>query len=250
MPGFAQVGFTQFIRPDGTVLFDIARGDPYIKLVKVQDAAANTILDLTGTKPSLQNCGNIGFSAFLMGTAANRPAAGTANRLYFTTDTWQLSYDNGTKWSDLNAVTWGGAPLSYAFASLGSSGFSTTSTSLVSSGNGTSLVCPSSGVILVHACCVANNSTQNDTIQVGLYRSTVGIPSAGSAPASGDVQVALTTRTRGTGSSNSEVSSIFTDTGLTSGTTYYYYRVAAIPTAGTCNLIGGSNQTTILLQAL
>ncbi len=97
---------------------------------------------------------------------------------------------------------------------------------------------------------VTNNSTQNDAVRVALYESTDGIPSAGSAPATGDTLIYQTTRTRSTASSNSETTSHVARSGLTPGVTYYYYHALAAPSGGTANLVGGDNQTTILVQTM
>lgn len=53
----------------------------------------------------------------LAGVAASRPAAGTAGRLYFATDTGALSYDNGTSWASVGGGGGGGftGPWDYPF---------------------------------------------------------------------------------------------------------------------------------------
>lgn len=40
----------------------------------------------------------------IFNTADNRPAAGTADRFFLATDTWELSYDNGTDWVTIGTL--------------------------------------------------------------------------------------------------------------------------------------------------
>ena len=128
--------------------------------------------------------------------------------------------------------------------------YSTSSATNVSTGHGTSLVAGGTGVLEIVSTAVASNATQNDASQVALYESTIGIPAAGAAPASGDTLIYQTTRTRSTANSNSETTSHIVRTGLVTGTTYYYYHAAAAPGGGTTSLVGGNNQTTIMVRTM
>lgn len=140
-------------------------------------------------------------------------------------------------------------PTRYAFNSLAAT-YSTTSATAVSAGNGVSIVAPSSGVLKVESSCVASNSSSNDAFQVSIYRSTVGIPAAGSAPNAGDVLLYQTSRTKAAANDTSEVTAHIIDTGRTPGATYYYYRALAATAGGTANALGGNNQTTLLVSTL
>lgn len=126
--------------------------------------------------------------------------------------------------------------------------YSTTSATAVSTGNGVSITAPPSGKLLIESSCVASNSSSNDAFQVTIYRSTVGIPAAGSAPNAGDTIIYQTERTKAAANDTSEVTAHVVDSGLTPLQTYYYYRTLAAPGGGTANALGSNNQTTILVS--
>jgi hypothetical protein len=137
----------------------------------------------------------------------------------------------------------------HAAAALGAT-YTTTSTTAVSTGFGVSLASPGSVLgWIVHA--VVANNTAGDGGQLTLYRSTAGIPAAGSAPAAGDVAVWTSGPLLSTAANQSQVAGgDYLDTGLTAGTTYYYYLAAQAVTGGTASVVADTGATTVLIRAV
>jgi hypothetical protein len=137
----------------------------------------------------------------------------------------------------------------HASASLGAT-YTTTSTTAVSSGFGVSIVSPGTVLEYQVAALVANN-TAGDGVQVTLYRSTTGIPAAGSAPGAGDVAVWTTTSlVSSSANQNQAASAVDLVSGLTAGTTYYFYLAVQAVTGGTASLEAGTNSTALLVRAI
>lgn len=185
---------------------------------QITDAAGNVLLDLNTLPATWQ---------------------GTQGGLGYARQATAYPFVLGT---DTTGAGWG-------FTSLAST-YSTASASNVSTGSGTSVIASASGDIRVDASCVANNATQNDPFRVAVYESTVGVPSSGSAPNTGDTLIYQTSRAKPSANDNTEVTAHVVRTGRTPGTRYYYYHAAAAPSAGTTNVIGGTNQTTIIAEAV
>src|SRR5581483_7800025 len=64
------------------------------KAVDADNAEVYLVTDLAGSLDTVD-------ALFVKGTAAARPAAGTARRFYLATDTGVLSFDDGTNWHNL-----------------------------------------------------------------------------------------------------------------------------------------------------
>jgi hypothetical protein len=172
-------------------------------------------------------------------TAANRPAAGIPGRVHLAADTGAMSFDTGQGWIAVAPGAVGLPVVGFLAAS-----YATTSTSItgVSAGWGLSLT-PTASRVWIHGIVYISDSTSGGGAHNWVFRSTVGIPAAGTVPPSGDVLVwgqfdAISP------AANQEVSLPvdFVDTGLTAGTTYYYYHsfaVAVNPEAVT--VIGNAN---------
>jgi hypothetical protein len=103
---------------------------------------------------------------------------------------------------------------------------SNTSTTVLSSGFGISLATLANSTSIL-----VNSLLRVSNYFVGLlYRSTSGIPAAGTAPPSGDVQVSAIPTSTSDGFTLATITVL--DTGLTTGTTYYYYVAFYSTTSG------------------
>jgi len=92
------------------------------------------------------------------------------------------------------------------------------------------------------------NTTINDGVTISLYRTTLAtLPTAGTTQ-TGDTKVWATTTTHGVAAQNVSVGFDFIDTGLLANTQYGYYVCIVGVTGGTASLMGGFNQSTIMLQ--
>ena len=112
---------------------------------------------------------------------------------------------------------------SYTQANVGSGNTLSVANTIVSTGKGISIVSLTGNVFLKILINTEGSSTSY-TYTVYVYRSTVGIPSAGSAPNSGDTQLVSWS-----GSNNTEVDREFhyLDT-VAQGTTVYYYIAVSV----------------------
>ena len=138
----------------------------------------------------------------------------------------------------LNAAQWGGANNDIVQTQISSaSPVSTTSLSHVSSGYGASIT-PSTSRTVVRFAGTGYNSTSGDGVGVIVYRNTTGIPALGTAPSGSDVNVGSTQIFSATGGYQYPVVIELLDTGLTAGTTYYYYISFAAQGGGTAYLWG------------
>lgn len=138
-----------------------------------------------------------------------------------------------------------------AYIYLGSTGFSTTSTTAVSSGVAVAIAATLTGRIKVSSNISGSNNTLSDGITVYVYRSIVGVPAAGAAPASGDAIIASDTYTQeGVVSNHHTFGFSLIDSGLVIGTLYTYYIASNAVTGGTAALVGGTNQTTITIETI
>jgi hypothetical protein len=79
-------------KPDGT------------DVVNISDLNANADTIDTELAKRLLNTG--GITAFLSGTDANKPTAGTAGRIYFATDTQIVYFDTGSAWQKTGIANW------------------------------------------------------------------------------------------------------------------------------------------------
>lgn len=113
----------------------------------------------------------------------------------------------------------------------GISGSNSTVATTASLGGGVSLAAKSAQM-LVLGWGLATNNTTGDGLLIYLFRSTTGIPTSGSAPATGDVQLAsYIQQYPASASTYQSATMVALDTGLTVGTTYYYY-LALTPLLG------------------
>jgi hypothetical protein len=122
--------------------------------------------------------------------------------------------------------------------SFRTTGVSTTSTSIVSSGIGVGPITPQTlARFSVKAVLFATNATSGDNVVVELVRSTTGIPANGSALNSGDTGIAGGW-TFSPSSANVKIPISFAtdDTGLANGTAYYYYLAYYAAGGGTATI--------------
>lgn len=158
-------------------------------------------------------------------------------------DLWPYAYPN-VLIPGLNAQQWGGAANDVTYAALTAT-YSATSIGagqVVSTGLGVQLA-PSTSRTRVGASVTLPTYSGADSFPDGppsvmaqVYRSTVGVPAAGSAPNGGDVAVG-SILIGGSSSYTQPVSRSldYLDTGVAAGTTYYYYIAISLPllTSGT-----------------
>lgn len=102
------------------------KGDLYVRdntgaIVRIGAGANGTVLQADSTDNKGIKWGTIGGTIVAQGTYASLPAAGTANRLYFCTDTDLVLFDNGSAW-----VPVGGGSRGPAWSLPPSSSWSTT----------------------------------------------------------------------------------------------------------------------------
>lgn len=163
------------------------------------------------------------------------------------TGTAPLSVASTTQVANLNAQLWGGAKNDIAeIAATG--GYTTTSSTHVSTGQGGSFT-PSSTKVEIVSSADIYNETAGEIAQVGIYRNTSGVPSSGTSVGS-DTLVASASMVSGTASADATVALVALDTGLTAGTEYYYYWAVWVESSGTVGLQtlqGESLQTTRML---
>jgi hypothetical protein len=117
-----------------------------------------------------------------------------------------------------------------------------------SSGVGATVTCGPSGRILAISRVSLLVSPSGNSANVYLYRSTAGIPAAGSAPAAGDVVVAADSVL-----TNGHSTLEWVDTGLTNGTVYYYYLATSTASNGVeaiLNTNALTNNTVVVSLAL
>jgi hypothetical protein len=136
-----------------------------------------------------------------------------------------------------------------AYASL-SSAYSTTSTSLVSTGLGVQITSPGT-VLTVELAAVVANNTAGDGVTLALYRSTSAIPAAGSAPGTSDVAIWNSGSLLSSAANQQQpVSAHIHDAGLSAGTTYYYYLAVQAVTGGTASVNADTAATTLVVRAI
>lgn len=140
----------------------------------------------------------------------------------------------------------GGISQPTQFASLAAN-YANTTTNPLSTGTGITIT-PTDSKIQVDGHAVAQNNTASDGWTVSVYRSTVGIPAQGAAPAGGDTVVYSTTRSVSSANQNFSCGFEFVDSGLTPNTTYYCYITIAAVTGGTATAVGGTNQTSLIVK--
>jgi hypothetical protein len=200
---------------------------------------------------SLEGATSVGSTLAVSGQASlNGGAAMPAGQQFSNNGTIAGGTVNPQSGSVTGAWTVGGLlGTAHASASLGAN-YTTTSTTAVSSGFGVSLVSPGTTLEFQAAALVANN-TAGDGVQVTLYRSTTGIPAAGSAPGGSDVAVWTSNPLLSSAANqNQAASAVDIMTGLTAGTTYYFYLAVQAVTGGTASLNAGTNSTALLVRAI
>jgi hypothetical protein len=174
-------------------------------------------------------------------TAANRPAAGIPGRVHLAADTGAMSFDTGQGWI---AVAPGAVGLPVVGSLAASYATTSTSTTGVSAGWGLPLT-PTASRVWIHGIVYISSNTSGAGAHNWVFRSTVGIPAAGTVPPSGDVIVWGQPFDAISPAANQEVSLPvdFVDTGLTAGTTYYYYHsfAIAVSISSTATVIGNAN---------
>ncbi len=153
---------------------------------------------------------------------------------------------------NLNAERWGGAKNDVVLVKFAGASYSTTGTGMVSTGEGGSFA-PTSTKVQVLSSVDCYNQTAGDGVMVAIYRNTSGVPAAGTAVGT-DTPVAVATMTSATASADATVALVGLDSGLTAGTTYYYYWAVAAYIAGTgaianASLSGGPQTTSMLLRS-
>lgn len=144
----------------------------------------------------------------------------------------------------LSATSAGGLS-NVAYAVLTSS-YNTTATSPgVAVGLGVSVIAPPSGSVLLLSTLRITNNTSSDGISASWYRSTVGIPSQGSAPNANDNIIRSSGNYVPSANFYFDAIAILRDTGLNPGQTYYYYVTIYITTGGTGTINGAYNNSEI-----
>ena len=159
------------------------------------------------------------------------------------------SADTGTF---LRIIGSGSGALSFSqSATIGSVSLSstqtTTSTSYVSAGVGAANT-PASTQLRVHGVIIATNNTAGDGFYIAIYRTTGSVPTTGSAPGASDVQVWAANATVATASNSHAFSFDFVDANLTASTTYSYYPVMSAKAGGTASMLGGNNDTSVVVE--
>jgi len=147
----------------------------------------------------------------------------------------------------LATLSQGAHDATLATASVGTTA-TTTSTTAVSTGIGLSII-PGNTQVLLEGHAIVSNNTAGDGAIVYVYRSTAGIPAAGSAPATGDTAVFNSGAFLSSAANQQQSVAIHAlDTGLTSGAKYYYYFGLAAVTGGTASLVGGTNTSVLVAR--
>ncbi len=179
-----------------------ATGALYANASPTGTTRAISIGDATGGAASIDANGNLSGR-----TLASNVATGTA----------PLAVASTTEVGNLNAGLWGGAK-----NQVGSSIAAPTAAG-TSTGVGTSIVFTGNKVLVIGTATGLAGSAGTTTATI--YRSTVGIPASGAGVGSGDVAIGSMTVEgyTGAGASGTTMVPIAVDTGLTQGTTYYYY---------------------------
>lgn len=128
--------------------------------------------------------------------------------------------------------------------------FTTTSTSLVSSGFGIQSLFPASPQIRLTGVITASNDTAGSGVTLAIYKSTTAdIPTAGSAPNAGDSAIFQTTVMSAAANQNQAVPyDIPIDITFSGSGSYYAFYVCVAATANTAMLVSGSWQTYMIYR--
>lgn len=127
--------------------------------------------------------------------------------------------------------------------------YTTTSTTPVSTGLGVTLT-PAATAVLLDGRATVANTTAGDGVTVAVYQSTVGVPAAGSAPATGDTALLQVSVASAAAGQNQVVPLALPVTGLTAGTPYHFYLAVAVVTGGTAQVNGGTGQTVLTARVV
>ena len=120
----------------------------------------------------------------------------------------------------------------------------------VSTGFGISVVATSTGKILLETVGRIANNTLADSTYIRLYQSTVGIPASGASPGGTDTLItAWGIAQEGEVSNFHQIAGKNLSTGLTAGTTYYFYLSINV-NGGTGTLLDSAGDTTLTAEAV
>ncbi|MHB1778091.1 MAG: hypothetical protein ACYCU7_19225 [Acidimicrobiales bacterium] len=211
-------GSTAFIQPDSATVFVVRATSSAVsannQIAFQAQSGATALLIGDGVSNPKKLAGTVAVMDDGSGNSAARTYTSTV-----ATGTAPLAVASTTQVPNLNAQLWGNAK-NAAGSVIGSPG---TPSGVTSTGVGTSLTFGGNRVLLLGQGTLVFTSTTADSLY--LYRSTTGIPASGAAPASGDVAIAVASISANTTTNTSTlpVSVVGLDSGLTNGTTYYYY---------------------------
>ena len=139
----------------------------------------------------------------------------------------------------VNSTQWGGANNDLVLSDWGPS-YSTTSLSAVSTGHGVSLT-PSTTRVLITVLTVLTNDTATDGAILYLYVSPTGIPAAGAIPGTNDTHIINRDVENLVNANDWKAATLqLLYTGLTAGTTYYWYLCLSADLGGTASIGAGS----------
>jgi hypothetical protein len=184
------------------------------------------------------------------GKWVNNPTVGSVTSVSNSDGTLTISPSTGAVVASLNlahANTWtaaqtfsslitanGGIARPKIQQSFLASDITTTSTTPVSTGVGITISSiPTTSVLAFGFVIGRNDTTANSAVEFFIYRSIVGIPAKGSAPAGGDVNLCSAQLSSPSTSSGRSIPLFALDVGLTAGTTYYYYIGWEVAVSGT-----------------